>query len=189
MRLLLELFLTFARIGAFTFGGGYAMISLIEDTCVEKKQWITHDEMMELTVIAESTPGPIAINAATYVGYKQGGLLGSIMSTVGMVIPSFVVIYLISTVLDNFLEIVWIANAFKGIKIGVGILIFRVALTMLKKMKKAPMPRFVAGTACAVMLAVNFLSLRFSSITLLLLAGIVSLILFWIQSKRGGASK
>ena len=189
MGLLLELFLTFARIGAFTFGGGYAMISLIEDICVTKKNWISHDEMLELTVIAESTPGPIAINAATYVGFKQGGLAGSVASTVGMVIPSFVVIYLISTVLDNFLEIVWIANAFKGIKIGVGILIFRVALTMLKKMKKAPMPRIIAGTACAVMLLVNFLSLRFSSITLLLLAGSVSLTLFVIQGKRGGAAQ
>ena len=187
MRLLLELFLTFARIGAFTFGGGYAMISLIEDICVTKKQWITHDEMMELTVIAESTPGPIAINAATYVGYKQGGIWGSLFSTVGMVIPSFVVIYLISTALDNFLEITWIASAFKGIKIGVGILIFRVALTMLGKMKKAPLPRIIAGCACTVMLAVNFLSLRFSSITLLILAGSVSLMLFCFQSKKGGA--
>ena len=106
-----------------------------------------------------------------------------------MVIPSFVIIYLISTALDNFLEIVWIANAFKGIKIGVGILIFRVALTMLKKMKKAPLPRIIAGCACAVMLAVNFLSIRFSSITLLLLAGIVSLVLFCIQGKKGGAAK
>ena len=189
MKLLLELFLTFARIGAFTFGGGYAMISLIEDICVTKKNWISHEEMMELTVIAESTPGPIAINAATYVGFKQGGLLGSVLSTVGMVIPSFVIIYLISTALDNFLEILWIANAFKGIKIGVGILIFRVALTMLKKMKKAPLPRIIAGCACTVMLAVNFLSIRFSSITLLLLAGIVSLVLFCIQGKKGGAAK
>lgn len=189
MKLLLELFLTFARIGAFTFGGGYAMISLIEDICVTKKNWISHEEMMELTVIAESTPGPIAINAATYVGFKQGDIWGSIFSTVGMVIPSFVIIYLISTALDNFLEIAWIANAFKGIKIGVGILIFRVALTMLKKMKKAPLPRIIAGCACAVMLAVNFLSIRFSSITLLLLAGIVSLVLFCIQGKKGGAAK
>ena len=189
MKLLLELFLTFARIGAFTFGGGYAMISLIEDTCVEKKQWISHEEMMELTVIAESTPGPIAINAATYVGFKQGGLAGSVASTVGMVIPSFVIIYLISTALDNFLEITWIASAFRGIKIGVGILILRVALTMLKKMKKAPLPRIIAGCACAVMLAVNFLSLGFSSITLLILAGTVSLALFCLRDKRGGAPK
>ena len=89
MNILLDLFLTFAKIGLFTFGGGYAMISLIERSCVEKKQWITHDEMMNITVIAESTPGPIAINCATFVGYKQKGLPGAIAATIGMVLPSF----------------------------------------------------------------------------------------------------
>ena len=84
---LIELFLTFAKIGAFTFGGGYAMISLIEDICVEKKKWITHDEMMDITVIAESTPGPIAINCATYVGYKRKKFVGAIFATIGMVLP------------------------------------------------------------------------------------------------------
>ena len=189
MKLLLELFFTFARVGMFTFGGGYAMISLIEDICVEKKKWITHEEMMELTVLAESTPGPIAINAATYVGYQRGGVPGSVFATVGMTLPSFVVIYLISAVLDNFLEILWIANAFKGIKIGVGLLIFNVALTMLKKMKPKPMPRVVAGCACTVMLAVNFLSLNFSTIALLILAGAVSLGLFLASERKGGSEK
>ena len=189
MKKYLRLFFTMLKIGLFTFGGGYAMIALLENEFVEKKRYMEKDEFLDMVAIAESTPGPIAINAATYVGFKQGGLAGSVASTVGMVIPSFVVIYLISTVLDNFLEIVWIANAFKGIKIGVGMLIFRVALTMLQKMKKAPMPRIIAGTACVVMLLVNFLSLRFSSITLLLLAGSVSLTLFVIQGKRGGAAQ
>ena len=189
MKLLLELFLTFAKIGLFTFGGGYAMISIIENICVERKNWITHDEMMNLTVIAESTPGPIAINAATFVGYRQGGIPGSIMATVGMALPSFVIIYLISAVLDNFLEILWIANAFKGIKIGVGLLIFNVALTMLKKMKPKPVPRVIAGCACAVMLTVNFLSLNFSTIALLILAGAVSLGLFLVSNRKGGSGK
>ena len=189
MKLLAKLLLTFAKIGMFTFGGGYAMISMIEDICVVKKKWITHEEMMNLTVIAESTPGPIAINAATYVGYKQGGLSGSVAATVGMVIPSFVIIYLISAVLDNFLEITWIASAFGGIKIGVGILIFRVALQMLKKMKPARLPRIIAGCACAVMLIVNFLSLNFSAIALMLLAGTVSLGIFLVSSRKGGAEE
>ena len=90
--LLLDLFLTFMKIGLFTFGGGYAMISIIENECVEIKKWITHEEMMNITVIAESTPGPIAINCATFVGYKQKGLLGGIMATLGVVVPSFVII-------------------------------------------------------------------------------------------------
>lgn len=120
MNILFDLFLTFAKIGLFTFGGGYAMISLIENSCVEKKGWITHDEMMNVTVIAESTPGPIAINCATFVGYKQKGLIGAIAATIGMVLPSFCIIFLISMFLDNFLEIAWIAHAFVGIKIAVG---------------------------------------------------------------------
>ncbi|MCR5375145.1 MAG: chromate transporter, partial [Lachnospiraceae bacterium] len=88
MSVLIELFMTFAKIGLFTFGGGYAMISIIEDICVEKKNWITHDEMMNITVIAESTPGPIAINCATYVGYKKGKLPGAILATLGVAVPS-----------------------------------------------------------------------------------------------------
>ena len=130
--MLIDLFFTFAKIGMFTFGGGYAMISLIENTCVENKKWITHDEMMTVTVIAESTPGPIAINCATYVGYKKGKLPGAIVATLGMVLPSFVIIYLISKFLNHFLEITWVANAFKGIKIAVGILVVDVAIKMLK---------------------------------------------------------
>ena len=136
MNIILDLFLTFAKIGLFTFGGGYAMISMIEDCCVEKKKWITHDEMMNITVIAESTPGPIAINCATFIGYKQSGIIGALFTTFGIVLPSFVVIFIISIFLDSFLELTIIANAFKGIKVAVGILILDAAITMVKKMKK-----------------------------------------------------
>ena len=188
MNMLLDLFLTFIRIGLFTFGGGYAMIAVIEDICVTQKGWITHEEMMDITVIAESTPGPIAINCATYVGYKRRGVIGSVVSTVAMVIPSFVIIYLISTVLNNFLEIVWVANAFKGIKIGVGLLILNVAITMVRKMKPKPLPRIIAVCAFAAMLTINFLSLKISSITLLLLAGAVSLGIF-LANPKGGVGK
>ena len=185
MKLLITLFLTFAKVGLFTFGGGYAMISMIEDVCVTRKGWITHEEMMEITVIAESTPGPIAINCATYVGYKHGGIAGSIASTVGMVIPSFLIVFLISGVLDQFLLIPVIANAFRGIKIGVGLLILRVAVTMVKKMQKKPFPLIIAGCAFAAMLVINFLSLNVSSIALLLLAGAVSLGIFLCRPKGG----
>lgn len=191
MHILADLFFTFAKIGLFTFGGGYAMISLIEDICVTKKQWITHEEMMNMTVIAESTPGPIAINCATFVGYKHGGIAGSVLTTVGMVLPSFVIIYLISGVLDHFLEIPLVANAFRGIKIGVGVLILRVAITMLKKMQKKPLPRIIAGTACVLMLLGNLLSVRISSITLMLFAGALSLGIFLVKGapvQKGGAA-
>ncbi len=192
MNLFLDLFLTFAKIGFFTFGGGYAMISLIENNCVERKQWISHDEMMNVTVIAESTPGPIAINCATFVGYKQAGFLGSLIATLGIVLPSFLVIFGISMFLDNFLEIGWIASAFKGIKIAVGILILDAALTMMKKMQKKRQPRSIMLCACVAMLCINIFSLKVSSIALMLLAALVSLLLFCLNhapEQKGGAAK
>ena len=186
MNLLLDLFLTFARIGLFTFGGGYAMIALIEDACVEKKKWITHDEMMNVTVIAESTPGPIAINAATFVGCKQAGILGAVIATFGMVLPSFVIILAIASLLDHFLEIVWIANAFRGIKIAVGFLILDAGVTMVKKMPKKKFPRTMMICAFAVMFAVNLFAIRFSSIALMLIAAAVSLALDLTKGKKPG---
>lgn len=179
---MIELFLTFAKIGLFTFGGGYAMIALIEDACVERKKWITHEEMMDLTVIAESTPGPIAINCATYVGYRQKGFWGSVIATLGMVFPSFTIIYIISMFLDRFLEITVIANAFRGIKLAVGLLIVNAALNMLGKMKKAPLSQGIFLCTCAVMILMLLLSHRISSIWLILAAGAVSLAL----SRKGG---
>ena len=191
MPILLDLFLTFAKVGLFTFGGGYAMISLIEDTCVRKKQWITHEDMMNVTVIAESTPGPIAINCATFVGYKQKGLPGAVMATLGMILPSCLVILLISTFLEHFLEIAWIANAFKGIRIAVGILILDAALKMIRKMPKKRMPLAIMICAAALMLLVNLFSWDLSSIIIMLAAGVVSLSLFIMgkASIKGGAPK
>lgn len=191
MSILLELFLTFAKIGLFTFGGGYAMISVIEDSCVEKKQWISHDEMMNMTVVAESTPGPIAINCATYVGYKQAGLLGSVLATVGMVLPSFVIIYAISMFLDNFLEITLIANAFKGIKVAVGILILNAAVTMMGKLQKKALPRVIMLGSFAVMLLINIFSWHFSSIALMLVVAAISLAVFCAEGalRKGGTGE
>ena len=191
MPILLDLFLTFAKIGLFTFGGGYAMISLIEDTCVGQKRWITHDEMMNVTVIAESTPGPIAINCATYVGYQQKGLTGAAVATVGMVLPSFCIIYLISRFLDNFLEIAWIAHAFRGIKIAVGILIFDASIKMIRKMQKKPVPLTIMVCTFLAMLLIDIFALHVSSITLMLIAAFISLAIFLMKRNDGkaGAAK
>ena len=188
---LLSLFLTFAKIGLFTFGGGYAMISLIENACVEKKQWITHDEMMDITVIAESTPGPISINCATYVGYKQKGFAGALAAMLGVILPSFCIIFAISMFLDRFLEITWIANAFQGIKIAVGILILDAAIKMLKKMQNKVLPRVILICSFAAMLLINIFLVRISSIILMLAAGFVSLLLFIVRkpAEEGGAGK
>jgi len=192
MNILLDLFLTFARIGLFTFGGGYAMIALIEDNCVTKKKWISHDDMMNVTVIAESTPGPIAINAATFVGYRQAGLLGAVITTVGIVFPSFLIIFAVSSLLDHFLEINVIASAFKGIKIAVGFLILDAAVTMIRKMHKKALPRAIMLCSFAVMMLINLFSLNFSTISLMLIAAFVSLMIFCIQGapgQKGGADK
>ena len=191
MNILLDLFLTFAKVGLFTFGGGYAMISLIENSCVEKKGWFTHDEMMNVTVIAESTPGPIAINCATFVGYKQKGLIGAIAATIGMVLPSFCIIFLISMFLDNFLEIAWIAHAFMGIKIAVGILILDAAIKMIRKMQKKPIPLTIMACAFLAMLLIDIFALHVSSITLMLIAAVISLAIFLTRRNTGkaGAAK
>ncbi|SDI64673.1 chromate transporter [Pseudobutyrivibrio sp. 49] len=182
MPILIDLFFTFAKIGMFTFGGGYAMISLIENTCVENKKWITHDEMMTVTVIAESTPGPIAINCATYVGYKKGEFPGAIAATLGMVLPSFVIIYLISKFLNHFLEITWVANAFKGIKIAVGILIVDAAIKMLKKMKKKPMQVIMVCFAVVSMILINVFALNISSMVLMLASAVIGIVVFSINN-------
>ena len=182
--MLLELFLTFFRIGAFTFGGGYAMISVIEDICVSRKKWITHEDLVNVTVIAESTPGPVAINCATFVGYKQKGFIGAVMATLGVVLPSFIIIYVISMFLDRFLEIAWIANAFKGIRVAVGLLILDVGIRMIKKMPKEPVRIVILALAFAAMLLISVFSWKISAITLLLCGAAVSLAVFLIQKPR-----
>lgn len=182
---MLELFLTFAKIGLFTIGGGYAMIAVIEDICVTRKKWLTHEEMMELIVIAESTPGPIAINCATYTGYHRKGFWGAVVATVGMVQPSLVIIYLISMYLDRFLEIMLIANAFRGVKVGVGVLIIQAGLNMLKKIPAKGLPRILVLFGLTAMLIINLLSLRISSVALMLMAGGISLAAFSLR--KGGA--
>ena len=188
--MLLTLFLTFFRIGAFTFGGGYAMIAVIENICVSQKKWITHEDLMNVTVIAESTPGPVAINCATFVGYKQKGILGAAAATLGVVLPSFIVIWLISMFLDRFLEIAWVASAFKGIRIAVGILIIDVGIRMAKKMPKEPLRLAIMGCAVVVMLLASIFAWKISTIVLLLAAAAVSLAVFALfenrQAGKGG---
>ena len=179
--MLFKLFYTFAKIGLFTFGGGYGMIAIVQDECVEKKKWITEDEFATVLTIAESTPGPIAINCATYTGYAQGGILGSIAATFGVVLPSFVIIFLISTFFDNLLEIEVIANAFKGIQVGVGIIILRAGYNLYKKMKKTPVSIAILICAALIMLAINFLGWNFSTIYLLLIAGVLGFMITYIQ--------
>lgn len=180
------LFCSFFKIGLFTFGGGLAMLSLMEEQCVEKKHWITHDEMMDVTVIAESTPGPIAINCATYVGYQQAGMAGALAATVGVVLPSFFIIYLISMFFNQFLEIKIIANAFKGIKAAVGIIILDAAIMMIRKMEKNKLTLGIMIASFGAMLLIQIFSWNFSSISLMIVAAIFSLVVYQINAIRHG---
>ncbi|MCQ2555139.1 MAG: chromate transporter [Clostridia bacterium] len=183
MNIFLELFFTFMRIGLFTFGGGYAMISLIEDICVEKKKWITHEEMMDVAVIAESTPGPIAVNAATFVGYRKGGFFGALCSTLGVAIPSFVIIYVISLFFENFLEVSLVSNAFKGIRIAVSLLILRAGYGMVKKMKKKPFTITVAVLSFIAVSVISFTGIRFSTVLLMLFSAVAGISMVFIKEK------
>ncbi len=131
------LFLAFLKIGAFTFGGGYAMIPLIQREVSEKRKWITDDDILEIVAIAESTPGPIAINAATFVGYKTAGFWGSFFSTLGVVLPSFLIIFVLSGVLEAVEGLKAVKYVFMGIRAGVLGLIVKALWTMYKKCPKS----------------------------------------------------
>ena len=131
-----ELFIEFAKVGAVMFGGGYAMLAMMDSEFIEKRQWITEDELTNLTVVAESTPGPIAINSATFVGYRTCGVLGSAAATLGVVLPSFVIIFAISFVLRQFQELKAVQYAFQGIRAGVMALLCKALWGMYKKNKK-----------------------------------------------------
>ena len=133
----LKLFLVFFKIGAFTFGGGYAMIPLIEREVAEKYGWISSQDMLYIIAIAESTPGPIAINSATFVGYKTAGVIGAACATLGVVLPSFVIISVISYVLTQFQELKVVQFAFNGIRAGVLALIIKALWSMYKKCPKS----------------------------------------------------
>ena len=167
----LWLFLTMLKIGLFTFGGGYAMIALLENEFVEKKKWLEKDEFLDVTAIAESTPGPIAINAATYIGYKNAGIIGSIIATLGICIPSFVIIYAISLFFDAFLSFTLVAYAFKGIQICVVYLILTAGLKMLKQMKKTIFNMIIISITLICMIVFSLFSVKFSTIFYILISG------------------
>ena len=167
----LSLFLTMLKIGLFTFGGGYAMIALLENEFVEKKKWLEKDEFLDVAAIAESTPGPIAINAATYIGYKNSRVIGSMIATLGICIPSFVLIYAISLFFDAFLSLTLVAYAFKGIQICVVYLILTAGLKMLRQMKKTVFDTVIISVTLISMIVFSLFAVKFSTIFYILLSG------------------
>ena len=147
-----RIFLTFFKIGAFTFGGGYAMIPLIQREAAEKQGWVTEEDILEIVAIAESTPGPIAINAATFVGYRARGVPGAVFATLGVVLPSFLIILAIASVLRQFQENVYVAYAFRGIRAGVLALILKAMWGMYKKCKKT-VPAYIVMVSAFLLVA------------------------------------
>lgn len=180
------LFFTFFKIGLFIFGGGYAMIALLEEEFIQRRRWLDKDEFLDMTAIAESTPGPVAINSATYLGYKLAKVPGAATATVAVCLPSFLIIYAISLFFEQFTQLTVIANAFKGIQVCVIYLIFSAGVRMLKALDKSP---FATGVLAAVMLVMVGLSLAgvsVSSILLILLSGAAGVAAWLIGRRKEG---
>ncbi len=178
---ILKLFFTMLKIGLFTFGGGYAMVVLLEHELVEKKGWIEKSDFYDMLAIAESTPGPIAINSATFIGYRLAGVLGSIFATVAVCIPSIVIIYLISLFFDAFLSITLVGYAFKGIQACVSYLILSAGIKMIKKLDKNTLSVTLMVLSLGVFISFTLLSISFSSIFYILIGAGVSLTAYIIS--------
>ncbi len=181
---LLTLFLTFLKIGAFTFGGGYAMIALIENQFVTKKKWLSQSEFLDMIAIAESTPGPMAINSATFLGYKCAGILGAALATLAVCLPSFIIIYLISLFFDKFLSLTYVTYAFRGIQVCVIYLILTAGLKMLKAIPKSPLNITIVIAVTGAMLTCSVLAVSFSSIYYILICAGLGLTVYAISQRR-----
>ena len=173
MKKITILFLTFLKIGLFTFGGGYAMIALLKNEFVSKKQWITNDMFLDMVAIAESTPGPVAINSATYIGYHIAGFKGALASTTAVCIPSFTIIYIISSYFDSFLKLSYVSYAFDGIQACVVYLILSAGIQMLKEVRKTFFNMAIAIAVFITILMFSVLSINFSTVFYILVCGVI----------------
>lgn len=173
-----DIFITFFKIGLFTFGGGYAMIGVMQKDIVEKKKWIDEDTMLELITISEATPGPFAINGATYIGYHKAKFFGSLFATLGVVLPSFMVILLVSLFLEAFNDSIIVQNALRGISAGVPVLIFHALFKLSKKVTI----NIINGSLLGIAFVVSFFT-NFSVVLLLILTAIFALIYTAIERR------
>lgn len=177
----LNLFFTMLKIGLFTFGGGYAMIALLENEFISKKKWIEKDEFIDMVAIAESTPGPVAINSATYIGYKLLGFWGSFLATIAVCIPSFAIIFVISLFFDAFLTLTLVSYAFRGIQACVIYLIMSAGLKMMKDMEKNIFNIIILTVTLACMVLFSVFSVSFSSIFYIIISGFIGLFVYMIR--------
>ena len=168
---LLKLFLTFLKIGAFTFGGGYAMIPLIQKETVENNKWISDDDILEVIAIAESTPGPISVNAATFIGYKVAGVMGAFFATLGLILPAFIIMFLLSFVLRKVKDIKIIEYAFFGIRAGVLALIINALIKMYKQVDKNFISYFIIILSLILSVFVDM-----NAIIVIIVCGLIGLV-------------
>ena len=186
---LLQLFLSFLKIGAFTFGGGYAMIALLESEFVSRKKWLEKEEFLDMLGVAESTPGPIAVNTATYIGYKVAGVLGSLVSTLAVCLPAFVIIFVISLFFDRFLSLTYVGFAFRGIQVAVVYLIGSAGIKVLKGLKRNVFSIALASVVFVAFIALSLFSVKFSTIFYILIAGVLGLMLYFVGRIRERKTK
>ena len=182
--MILQLFFIMLKIGLFTFGGGYAMIALLENEFVEKKKWLDKDEFLNIAAIAESTPGPIAINSATYIGYKNAGVWGSVFATLGVCIPSFVIIYIISLFFDAFLTLTYVEYAFRGIQVCVVYLILSAGIKMLKGIEKNAFNIIVITATLLCMVLFSIFAVSFSTVFYILISGAAGVLVYLLGKIR-----
>lgn len=185
--MIFELFKTFFKIGAFTFGGGYAMISVVKEECVDKKKWLKSDEFVNLIALSESTPGPLAVNMATYIGYKKGNILGAIISTISVVLPSLIIIYVISIFIKDLIHIKVISDAFFGIRIAVAIIICRTAYNLIReeyKISDKKIYTIISFLIYTILLfLIEFFEINISIVVFIVIAIIISIFLTLINLK------
>lgn len=189
---LIWIFLVMLKIGLFTFGGGYAMIALLENEFVTKKKWIGKDEFLDMIAIAESTPGPAAVNSATYLGYRVGGFPGAFLGTLAVCIPSFIIIYAISLFFDAFLSIKYVGYAFRGVQACVIYLIASAGLKLFREMKKDVLSMVLCGASLVCMVAFSLFAVSFSSVFYILIAGAVGVFVYLVgrlRKKSGGSDR
>lgn len=182
---LLDVALSMLKIGAFTFGGGYAMIALLENEFVSRRGWMSREEFLDLTAIAESTPGPIAVNSATYIGYRVAGVAGAALGTLAVCLPSFLVIFLISLFFDRFLSLRYVSYAFRGIQVAVVYLIASAGLKMLRTMQKTPLSCALCGICGVGLVVLTLTAASFSSVFFILAGGAVG-VLAWLIARAYG---
>ncbi|MGV8905890.1 MAG: chromate transporter [Acetobacterium sp.] len=173
------LFLTFFKIGLFTFGGGYAMIPLIEHETVSRNHWIGSDELLDVFAIAQATPGVIAVNTATFVGYKVAGFFGALLATLGVILPSFIIISIISLFFVQFQKIAWVAYAFSGIRVGVIVLILGAVVNLGKRNQYTPL------TGLVLVLAFCVAAFTKINIIFLIIGGALIGIIYQVILKKG----